>query len=87
VIVVYFENMEAETEYIFKQVGVVDPLSVMHEVRAATIRPIEKEKPLTWTDYWLNIPDSLIDAVRYVYRYEILLFQYPDTPFIDSQYG
>ena len=77
------ENMEKEAEYIFKKTGVIDPVAVMNKIRNNTIRPIEKtNKKISYTDYWKNITTELIDEIRFYYRYEIFLHDYPETPFI-----
>ena len=79
---VAMENMAVEKEYIFKQAGVIDPLRTMDKVRQRTIRTVEKSgKKLSYTDYWKLVPPDLIDRVRFYYRYEIFLFDYPETPF------
>ena len=76
------ENMAVEKEFIFKQAGVIDPLRTMDKVRQRTIRTVEKSgKKLSYTDYWKPVPPDLIDRVRFYYRYEIFLFDYPETPF------
>lgn len=77
------ENMAAEKEYIFKQAGVIDPRKTMDEVRAKTIRSVEKQGAhKSYTDYWKEINPVLINRVRFYYRYEIFLFDYPETPFL-----
>lgn len=80
--IVMMENMSVEKEFIFKSVGVYNPLKVMENVREKTIRPIEKVKSRPYVEYWKEIPPDVIDKVRFVYRYEIMLFGYPQTPFV-----
>ncbi|XP_067952152.1 carbohydrate sulfotransferase 13-like [Watersipora subatra] len=81
--VVLFENLASETEYIFKEAGVIDPHPVMERVRNQSIRAIEKVNPrISYANYWKGIPPVLIDNVRFLYRYEIMLFNYPETPFL-----
>ena len=76
------ENMAVELEYILKSVGVVDPLYVMNSVREKTIRKVEKSNEgISYTDQWKELPSSLIERVRFYYRNEIHLFDYPETPF------
>lgn len=83
--VVLMENMAKETAYLFKQAGVADPLKAMNEVRNRTIRPVEvKNLSLSYTDYWKNVSQSVINRVRFYYRYEIWLYGYPETPFFIS---
>jgi len=81
-ILVSFENMAKESEFIFQEAGLRDPVSVMNKVRAESIRDVEKEnKKISYLDYWKQVPSELIDKVRFYYRYEIFLFDYPETPF------
>jgi len=83
--IVLMENMAKETAYLFKQAGVADPLKAMNEVRNRTIRPVEvKNLSLSYTDYWKNVSQSVINRVRFYYRYEIWLYGYPETPFFIS---
>jgi len=77
------ENMENELEYIFKQAGLTDPVGVMHAVRTKTIRPIEKtNQHVSYIDYWKQVPSQMIEKIRFLYRYELQLYDYPETPFI-----
>ncbi|KAF6023750.1 hypothetical protein EB796_017924 [Bugula neritina] len=81
--VMSFENMAKESEFIFQEAGLRDPVSVMNKVRAESIRDVEKEnKKISYLDYWKQVPSELIDKVRFYYRYEIFLFDYPETPFL-----
>jgi len=80
--VVSMENMEKEMEYILTGAGVVNPISIMNKIRNATIRKVEKKNQnISYVDYWKRVPAKLIDKVRFYYRFEIFLFQYPETPF------
>jgi len=42
-LVVSFENMAKESEFIFQEAGLRNPVSVMNKVRAESIRDVEKE--------------------------------------------
>ena len=79
------ENFVNETEFIFKQAGLTDPKAVLNSVRKKTIRPIEKEnKNVSFTDLWRQVPPDIIDQIRFYYRYELMLYDYPETPFVIS---
>ena len=55
----------------------------MHQVRKKTIRPIEiANKGVVYADYWKQVSPKMVDQIRFLYRYELLLFDYPETPFI-----
>ena len=76
------ENLSNETSHIFKKAGVVDPLPILDQARRDSIRPIEvANKKIPYTDYWRQVPPAMIDKIRFFYRYELLLFGYPETPF------
>ena len=81
------ENMAKEKEYLFKKSGVINPMKTMEVVRNHTIRMVEKQgQHMSYTDYWKSVPRTLIDKVRFYYRYELFLYGYPDTHFyIDKQ--
>lgn len=77
------ENFVNETIFIFKQAGVAQPQKIMDSTRNKTIRPIEKENlSISFTDLWKQIPPALIDKIRFLYRYELMLYDYPETPFV-----
>ena len=79
------ENMASETGYLFQKAGVIDPLATMNAVRNRTIRPVEvKNRSISYTDYWRNVSQAVIDKVRFYYRYELWLYGYPETPFYIS---
>ena len=82
---VVMENMASETGYLFQKAGVIDPLATMNAVRNRTIRPVEvKNRSISYTDYWRNVSQAVIDKVRFYYRYELWLYGYPETPFYIS---
>lgn len=77
------ENFINETKFVFEEAGVVNPGAVMVRIREKTIRDIEiRNKKVIYTDYWKQVPPSMINKIRFLYRYELMLFEYPETPFI-----
>jgi len=77
------ENMMDEGTYVLSQAGVTNSDTLLQTVRDSTIRDVEKHKKRPYLDYWADIPDAMIETLRNSYRWEIGLFQYPDTPFTD----
>ena len=75
--------MMDEGTYVLSQAGVTNSDTLLQTVRDSTIRDVEKHKKHPYLDYWADIPDAMIETLRNSYRWEIGLFQYPDTPFTD----
>lgn len=81
--VVRVENMMNEGTYVLSAAGVTDADTILSTVREGTIRPVEKGKKRAHSEYWRDIPTYMIDKLRTLYKWEISLFDYPDTPFTD----
>lgn len=77
------ENMMKEGEFVLKEAGIKNAGELLNTVRTGTIRDVEKHKPRPTSDYYKDIPSDIIEKLRYMYRYEIELFEYPDTPFTE----
>lgn len=81
VIVVRVENMMEEGGYVLRKAGFSHGDTIMSRLRNQTIRNIEKSRHKPTSEYYRNVPPEMIDRLRNMYRHEILLFGYPDTPF------
>lgn len=73
--------MMEEGAYVLRQAGIADAETVLKTVRDGTIRDVEKKKRRLLSDYYRDVPKEMIDRLREMYRYELLLFGYPDSPF------
>ena len=80
-IAVRVENMMEEGGYVLRKAGFSDGDAIMSTVRNQTIRDSEKSKHKSTGEYYRDIPQDMIDSLRDMYKHEILLFGYPDTPF------
>jgi len=75
--------MMNEGAYVLRRAGITNPQEVLQAVRKDTIREVEKKKPRPYSSYYQDIPDSIIQKLRDMYKYEFILFDYPDTPFTE----
>lgn len=68
-----------------EKAGITDAKQILQRVREGTIRDIEEQnhKHKSTIEYYKDIPQSTIDRLKDMYKYEIMLFGYPDTPFTD----
>ena len=75
------ENMMKEGAYVMEKAGISQAADILNTVRDSTIRDVEKHKKRPYSEYYRDIDTGVINRLREIYKWEINLFQYPDTPF------
>lgn len=70
-----------EMSHIFEQSGLINAKQEMIDLRLATMRKSEKHKSRPFSDYYSNISKKTIATLKHIYKYDIKLFGYPDSPF------
>lgn len=81
------ENMKKEGKYLLHEYGgVSDPDWLMTRARNSSIRPAEKKRDTkTYQQHYLDVSREHINILKEMYKYEIFLFDYPETPFVDFE--
>jgi len=79
--------MKKEGVYLLhKYGGVSDPDWLMTRARNSSIRPAEKKHDTkTYQQHYLDVSREHINILKEMYKYEIFLFDYPETPFVDFE--
>lgn len=75
--------MRQESEYVLESAGVNRAADLANEVRNRTIRLVEKKHLSSdYHTYYLNLSDyTLIPRLMNLYKIELDMFGYPQTPF------
>ena len=84
--VVAQENMNVEAAYMLTRQGMINASTVLSKIQALARRPDEGEEAgysAKYQDEYKNMSADMIDQLRQIYKWEIYLFDYPDTPFVD----
>lgn len=86
-LIVAAENMNNEAIFILENyAGIEDASQRIVASRNASMRPSEKLKiTASYQQHYVNVSSSNIDLLREIYKYDIYLFGYPDTPFVDFE--
>ena len=78
--------MNAEAAYMLTRQGMINASSVLPKIQALARRPDEGEEgtySAKYQDEYKNMSADMIEQLRQIYKWEIFLFDYPDTPFVD----
>ena len=84
-VVVSAENMNTEAEFMLSHyAGIPNASEIINVSRNESIRPDEKKQvTASYQKHYVNVSQENINLLREIYKYEIYLFGYPDTPFVD----
>ena len=66
--------------------GMINASTVLPKIQALVRRPDEGEEAgysAKYQEEYKNMSADMIDQLRQIYKWEIYLFDYPDTPFVD----
>ena len=80
------ENMNTEAAYMLTRQGMINASSVLPKIQALARRPDEGKEAgysAKYQDEYENMSADIIEQLRQIYKWEIFLFDYPDTPFVD----
>ena len=76
------ENLNKEASYMLGRLQVQNLTGLLASVQSQSLREGEGHRP-SYQQYYNNISSKTIDELRDIYKYELYLFDYPDTPFVD----
>ena len=85
-VVVAQENMNVEAAYMLTRQGMINASTVLPKIQALVRRPDEVEEAgysAKYQEEYKNMSADMIEQQRQIYKWEIYLFDYPDTPFVD----
>ena len=79
------ENMNTEAIFMLeKYAGITDADTRMNITRKQSIRPNEAKKmTASYQEHYVNVSSKNINLLKSIYKYDIILFDYPDTPYVD----
>ena len=76
------ENLNKEASYMLGRLQVQNLTGLLASVQSHSLREGEGHRP-SYQQYYRNISSKTINELRDIYKYELYLFDYPDTPFVD----
>ena len=81
------ENMNAEAAYILKnKASIADADQFLADVRNQSMRVSERQhKTASYQEHYQNVSQENIELLREIYKNDIYIFGYPDTPFVDFE--
>ena len=76
------ENMNEEASYMLRKLDVENVTKLLTTVQSQSLREGEGHRP-SYQQFYKNISSQTINKLRQIYKFELYLFDYPDSPFVD----